>query len=62
MVAYGALFHSINASSQQEDDSVKLAELEAALVKATLAGGVNQDCSDKIKQTHTGKAPKARPT
>jgi len=62
LLTYGAFFHSTNVSPQQEDGSPALAMSEPALVKEASVGGVKRDESGKIKQTYTGKAPKACPT
>jgi hypothetical protein len=59
LLAYGAFFHSTNVSPQQGDDSATLAKSEPALIKEASIGGVTLDESGKIKQTYTGKAPKA---
>lgn len=62
LLTYGAFFHSTNVSPEQEDGSPALARSEPALVKEASVGGVKRDESGKIKQTYTGKAPKACPT
>lgn len=62
LLAYDVLFCSAGVWFRQKDDSVKLAELETALIKAASAGGIKREKSGKIKQTYTGKAPKSRPT
>jgi len=62
LLTYGAFFHSTNVSAQQEDGSPALVMSEPALVKEASIGGVKRDESGKIKQTYTGKAPKACPT
>ncbi len=62
LLTYGAFFHSTNVSPEQEDGSPALAKSEPALIKEVSVGGVKRDESGKIKQTYTGKAPKACPT
>ena len=59
LLAYGAFFHSTNVSPQQGDDTTAIAKSEPALIKEASIGGVTLDESGKIKQTYTGKAPKA---
>jgi len=59
LLTYGAFFHSTNVSAQQEDGSPALAMSEPALIKEVSVSGVKRDESGKIKQTYTGKSPKA---
>jgi hypothetical protein len=60
LLTYDVFSHSTNFWFRQKDDSEKLTELEAALIKAASAGGIKPDKSGNIKQTYTGKSPKAR--
>ena len=62
LLTYGAFFHSVNVSPQQEDGSMTVAKSEPNLIKEVSVGGVKRDESGKIKQTYTGKAPEACPT
>ena len=59
LLTYGAIFHSVNVSPQQEDGSPALAMSEPALIKEVSVSGVKRDESGKIKQTYTGESPKA---
>ena len=59
LLAYGAFFHSTNVSAQQQDDPTIVAKSEPALIKEASVDGITRDESGKIKQTYTGKAPKA---
>jgi hypothetical protein len=59
LLAYGAFFHSTDVLPQQDDGSAVFARSEPALIKEASIGGVTRDTSGKIKQTYTGKAPKA---
>ncbi len=62
LLTYGAFFHSVNVSPQQEDGSPAFAKSEPALVKEASVGGVKRDESGKIKKTYTGEAPEECPT
>lgn len=62
LLSYEAFTNSLNVRCRQEDDSAKLAELQADLLKAASTGGAKQEKSVTIKQTYTGKSPKARST
>jgi hypothetical protein len=62
LLTYDSISHSANFWFRQKDNSEKLAELEAALIKAASAAGLKSDKSGNIKQTHTGQSPKARST
>jgi hypothetical protein len=59
LLAYGALFHSTDVLPQHDDGFPVFARSEPALIKEASVGGVTRDTSGKIKQTYTGKAPKA---
>ena len=59
VLTYGAFFHSIKVTTRVEGGSVSITKSEPALVKEASVGGVARDKSGKIKQTYTGKAPKA---
>ena len=62
LLTYGAFFHSINITTKVEGGSVSITKSEPALVKDASVGGVARDESGQVKQTYTGKAPKACPT
>lgn len=62
LLTYGAFFHSVNVSPQQEDGSAAVAKSEPNLIKEVSVSGVKRDESGKIKQTYTGEAPEACPT
>jgi len=62
LITYGAVFHSTNVLPQKDDGSPAVAKSEPALIKDASVGGLARDESGKIKQTYTGKPPKACPT
>ena len=62
LLAYGALDYFANRSSGREDESAKMAELEAALTKAASTGGAKQDQPDKIRQTQARQVSRTRST
>ncbi|MEK7996266.1 MAG: hypothetical protein AAB403_20895 [Planctomycetota bacterium] len=62
LLAYGAFFHSTAVLPQKDGVPAVLAKSEPALIKEASVGGVTRDESGKIRQTYTGKAPKACPT
>ena len=62
LITYGAVFHSRNILPQKDDGSPAFAKSEPALIKDASVGGLTRDESGKIKQTYTGKPPKACPT
>ncbi len=62
LLAYGVFLRSTCFSTGQQDDSAKLAELEADLVNAASSRGARADESCEIKQTHSSRSPKARRT
>ncbi len=59
LLTYGTFFLSTDVSAQQQDDPTIVAKSEPALIKEASVGGVTLDDSGKIKQTYTGKPPKA---
>ena len=59
VLAYGAFFHSIKVTTTVEGGSVAVTKSEPALIKEASVGGVARDKSGKVKQTYTGKSPKA---
>ncbi|MHC4146026.1 MAG: hypothetical protein ACYSUD_14735 [Planctomycetota bacterium] len=59
LLSYGGLLHSADVFPQHQDGSPAVAKSEPALIKEASVGGLKRDTSGKIKQTYTGKAPKA---
>lgn len=62
LLIYGVYFHSTSVTLQQADSTVKITKSEPALIEEVSVGGIKLDKTGKIKQTYTGKAPKACPT
>ncbi len=61
LLGYGAIYHSRHIRPVQKDDCVKLAEFEAALIKAASKSQKHDDLSD-TKQKYRSNSPKDRPT
>ena len=59
---YGAFYHSLDVSPQQEDDSTILTKSEPALIKEASIGGLNRDEFGRLKRTYDKTPPKACPT
>jgi hypothetical protein len=59
LITYGTVFHSRKVFPQKEDGSPAVAKSEPALIKDASVSGLIRVESGKIKQTYTGKAPKA---
>lgn len=58
-VVYGTCFHTVGLAGQAEDAN-RIAKSELALMQDASVGGVELDeATGKIKQTYTGKSPKA---
>ncbi|MCP4257454.1 MAG: hypothetical protein GY774_07985 [Planctomycetes bacterium] len=59
LITYGTVFHSRKVFPQKDDGPPPVAKSEPALIKDASVSGLIRDKSGKIKQTYTGKAPKA---
>lgn len=62
LLAGGALQHFANGSPEQKDEAAKLAELEAALIKAASTGGAKRSQSGTIGQKRTSHTSRTRST
>jgi len=61
LFGYGAFYHSSHIQPAQKDDCTKLAELEAALIKAASKSRKQNDLSI-LKLKYTGNSPKTHST
>jgi len=62
LFAYGALSRRADSPCEPPGEAEKLAELEAALIKAAATGGVKQAESETAKQVHASRPSRTRST
>jgi len=62
LLGYGALRRFSNAPSGQEDEAAKLAELEAALIKAASTSGQERSETGAAGRTRSSRASRTRST
>jgi len=62
LLKYGASVRSTSTSARQHEEAVKLAQLEADLIKAVAEGNGQADNSGTMSGRYTGSTPKPRPT
>ena len=61
-ITHRTYFRPPSAAARQQEEAMKLAELEADLLRAAAAGSGKIDRSGRMSQSYTPRAPKARPT
>ncbi len=62
LLGYGALRHFANGPSRQEDEAAKLAELEAALIKAASTSGHERNETRAAGRTRSSRASRTGST